>query len=129
MELPDTKGFWEDKVPGVSKEAIKADCARPETISYLKKHGIPRLKAAKKWKGSVEDGITHLRKFKKIVVHPRCKEFAKECRLYRYKIDPKTDEVTRKIIDANNHCIDACRYGLDKQITKKGSDYKKLNQW
>ena len=128
LELDDTKAYWESKIPGCSRMPIKGDCSRPETISYLKKHGVPLLKAAKKWKGSVEDGITYLRKYKKIIIHSRCKEAAKEARLYRYKIDPRTDEVTKKIIDKNNHCIDSWRYAHDKLIKRSGIDYKKFNR-
>lgn len=128
LELDDTKREWEEKMPGCAKRVIKSDNARPETISYLKRHGIPLLKAAPKWKGSVEDGITHLRSYKKIVIHTRCKNAQKEARMYRYKLDPRTGDVTKKIIDKNNHSVDSWRYGLDKLIKRSGIDYKTFNQ-
>ncbi|MDR0805957.1 MAG: phage terminase large subunit [Enterobacteriaceae bacterium] len=106
-------------IPEARKWAIKADSARPETISKLKKEGF-NISAAKKWAGSVEDGITHLRGFKKIIIHPRCKETAKEARLYSYKTDRITGEVLPVIVDANNHCWDAVRYGLDGYIKSRG---------
>ena len=129
LELDDTVEYWEKEIfTGFCKEIIWSDCARPETVSYLKRHGIPRLKAAKKWKGSVEDGITHLRKYKRIIIHPRCKNAIKEARMYRYKIDPRTDEVTKKIIDKYNHSIDSWRYGLGKLIKRRGINYKAFNK-
>ncbi|MDE9549239.1 PBSX family phage terminase large subunit [Xenorhabdus bovienii] len=114
VELDHMPAFY-DKIPEVRKWPIKADSARPETISYLRRQGF-NISAAKKWQGSVEDGITYLRGFKQIIIHPRCKETAKEARLYSYKTDRITGEVLPVIEDANNHCWDASRYGLDGYI-------------
>lgn len=119
VELDHMPAFY-DKIPEARKWPIKADSARPETISYLKRQGF-NISAAKKWQGSVEDGITHLRGFKQIIIHPRCKETAKEARLYSYKTDRITGEVLPVILDANNHCWDAVRYGLDGYITQKSN--------
>ncbi|MEX6631462.1 PBSX family phage terminase large subunit [Providencia rettgeri] len=119
VELDHMPAFY-DKIPEARKWPIKADSARPETISYLKRQGF-NISAAKKWQGSVEDGITHLRGFKQIIIHPRCKETAKEARLYSYKTDRITGEVLPVILDDNNHCWDAVRYGLDGYITQKSN--------
>ncbi|EPC7542456.1 PBSX family phage terminase large subunit [Morganella morganii] len=117
VELDHMPAFY-DKIPEARKWPIKADSARPETISYLRRQGF-NISAAKKWQGSVEDGITFLRGFKQIIIHPRCKETAKEARLYSYKTDRITGEVLPVIADANNHCWDASRYGLDGYIAQK----------
>jgi len=114
VELDEMPGFY-NKVPESRKWSIKGDSSRPETISYLKRKGF-KISAAKKWQGSVEDGIAFLRGFKKIIIHPRCKETAKEARLYSYKIDKITGEVLPVIADNNNHCWDAIRYSLDGYI-------------
>ncbi|MEY0163175.1 PBSX family phage terminase large subunit [Providencia rettgeri] len=114
VELDHMPAFY-DEIPEARKWPIKADSARPETISYLKRQGF-NISAAKKWQGSVEDGITYLRGFKQIIIHPRCKETAKEARLYSYKTDRITGEVLPVIEDAYNHCWDAVRYGLDGYI-------------
>ncbi|WP_337051354.1 PBSX family phage terminase large subunit [Proteus terrae] len=119
VELDYMPAFY-DKIPESRKWPIKADSARPETISYLKRQGF-NISAAKKWQGSVEDGITHLRGFKQIIIHPRCKETAKEARLYSYKTDRITGEVLPVIEDKNNHCWDAVRYGLDGYIKGRTS--------
>ncbi|WP_163827296.1 PBSX family phage terminase large subunit [Proteus vulgaris] len=119
VELDHMPAFY-DKIPESRKWPIKADSARPETISYLKHQGF-NISAAKKWQGSVEDGVTHLRGFKQIIIHPRCKETAKEARLYSYKTDRITGEVLPVIEDKNNHCWDAVRYGLDGYITQKSN--------
>ncbi|MGI3480458.1 PBSX family phage terminase large subunit [Providencia stuartii] len=117
VELDHMPAFY-DEIPEARKWPIKADSARPETISYLKRQGF-NISAAKKWQGSVEDGITYLRGFKQIIIHPRCKETAKEARLYSYETDRITGEVLPVIEDAYNHCWDAVRYGLDGYITQK----------
>ncbi|EMD1716129.1 PBSX family phage terminase large subunit [Providencia stuartii] len=119
VELDHMPAFY-DEISEARKWPIKADSARPETISYLKRQGF-NISAAKKWQGSVEDGITHLRGFKQIIIHPRCKETAKEARLYSYKTDRITGEVLPVIEDAYNHCWDAVRYGLDGYITQKSN--------
>ncbi|MEQ1969292.1 PBSX family phage terminase large subunit [Xenorhabdus nematophila] len=114
VELDHMPAFYE-QVPESRKWPIKADSARPETISYLRRQGF-NIAAAKKWQGSVEDGITYLRGFTKIIIHPRCKHTAKEARLYSYKTDRITGEVLPTIEDKHNHCWDAARYGLDGYI-------------
>lgn len=62
-----------DKVPGSRDWAIRADSARPETISYLQRHGFPSIRSADKGAGSVADGIEFLKSYD-IVVHPRCRQ-------------------------------------------------------
>ena len=114
VELDEMPSFY-DSVPESRKWLIKGDSSRPETISYIKRKGF-NISAAKKWQGSVEDGISFLRGFKKIIIHPRCKHTAEEAKLYCYKTDRVTEEVLPIIEDKNNHCWDAIRYGLDGYI-------------
>ena len=110
--------LW-NKVPGVKEWPIKADAARPETISFMRGKGYS-VSGAEKWPGSVEDGIAHLRSFRKIIVHPRCKKWWWESRNYKYKKDRVTGEILPIIIDKNNHCIDDARYALDGYIQRRG---------
>ena len=107
-------------VPGADKWPIKADAARPETISYLANRCGFRIEAAKKWQGSVEDGIAYLKGFERIIIDPRCKHTADEFRLYSYKVDKTTGEVLPVILDKNNHLVDSLRYALDGYITNPG---------
>ena len=97
---------------------IKADNARPETISYMKRQGY-RISAAKKWQGSIEDGIEFLKSYD-IVVNPRCRHTIDELAHYSYKIDKQTGDVLPVIVDAWNHCLDSLRYSLDGLIKGKG---------
>lgn len=109
-------------VPGADKWPIKADAARPETISYLANRAGFRISAAKKWQGSIEDGIAYLKSFDKIIIHPRCKHTAEEFRLYSYKVDKTTNEVLPIIVDKWNHVIDGIRYALSDYITTPGME-------
>ena len=122
IEINELPAFY-DSVPESRKWQIWADNARPETISYLKKQGGFRIAGADKWKGSVEDGIAHLRGFDKIVIHERCKHAAEEARLYRYKTDKTTNEILPVVEDANNHIWDAVRYSLNGYIKHKGKGW------
>lgn len=119
VELDEMDALYRS-VPGSRLWPIHADAARPETISFLANRCGYRISAAKKWSGSVEDGVAHLKSFEKIVVHPRCKHTADEFKLYSYKVDKVTQEVLPVFLDKNNHCIDALRYALDGYITKPG---------
>jgi phage terminase large subunit len=118
--------LWKREVPGCVDGVIRADCSRPETISYVRRTGNLRVQAAKKWEGSIEDGIKFLRSFEKIVVHSRCEQFQIECKFYRYKVDKLTQDVLRDIVDAFNHGWDAVRYALEPLIGAKQSIYDLL---
>lgn len=109
-----------DAVPDARAATIRADNARPETISYMQRHGYGGIMACEKWDGSVEDGIAFLRQFRRIVIHPRCPKTFQESRLYSYKKDRLTGDITTTIIDAHNHAFDAIRYGLGPMIQQSG---------
>ena len=119
VELTDFDKFY-DRIEGSRIGKIYGDNSRPETISYIRRLGF-RIRACDKWAGSVQDGIAFLRGFKKIIIHPRCKETIKECRYYQYKVDARTGKITTEIVDKHNHCLDAIRYALGDKIKKRGS--------
>ncbi len=89
-----------------------ADSARPETISYLKRNGYPRMQPSVKGSGSVEDGIEFLKSFD-IVIHPRCTWTHREFLHYSWKVDKRTNEILPVLEDKDNHVIDAARYALE----------------
>lgn len=103
VELDETPQLF-DSIETSRKWAIKADSARPETISYMKRQGF-KIEAAKKWAGSVEDGLAILKSFDKIIIHPRCVHAADEFYKYSYKVDKNNGDVLPIVVDANNHCI------------------------
>ncbi len=121
LELDHTAGFLKERVPDIEKYILRADSARPESISYLKRNGVPRIEGVKKWSGSVEDGIEHIKSYRKIYIHPRCKETLREFRLYSYKTDRLTGDVLPTVLDEHNHYIDAIRYALNPLIQSKNA--------
>ena len=90
---------------------IVADSARPELIDHLRRQGF-RIRAAKKGKNSVEEGLAFLQN-RDIVVHPRCRHAIDELTLYSFKTDPLTGEILPVPEDRHNHVIDALRYAVE----------------
>lgn len=117
LELDDTSAFILGRMPELALHSVRADCARPESISYLRRHGIPTIKGVKKWGGSVEDGVAFIKSFEHVIIHSDCPETAREFRLYSYKQDRLSGDIMPKIVDANNHYIDALRYALEPMIS------------
>jgi len=109
-----------DSVPGARDHTIRADSARPETISHMASRGF-RCVGAPKWSGSVEDGVSWLRSHEEIVIHPRCKRASDEARLWSYKVDRLTGDPLPKLEDAHNHVWDAVRYACAPMIQRKAT--------
>jgi len=125
LELDGTADYIEKRIPGYCSHAVRADCSRPESISYLSrvrrdknddgstpKH-MPRIEGVKKGAGSVEDGIAFIKSFDEVVIHPSCTQTSEEWRKYSYKIDKATGDIMPVIVDAWNHYIDAVRYAIE----------------
>ena len=107
-----------DRIPGSKKNKIEADNARPESISLVRRQGY-NIVSCKKWKGSVEDGVEYIRGFRRVYIHTRCKQTAREFTKYSYKVDKHSGNILPIIMDEFNHYIDALRYALGPRITQK----------
>ena len=105
-------------MPEARRWPINADNSRPELIKYLRRRRFA-IRAAKKWPGSIEDGIRWLREIG-LNIHPTCVHTLREATLYSYKQDPLTGEILPVIMDKHNHCFDALRYAFDGPIRGKG---------
>jgi len=117
-------------VPDAERWPTVADSARPETISYMVRHGFPKMLAAIKGAKSLEEGVEFLKSFD-IVVHPRCKHLIDELTLYSYETDPLTGQVLPKLKDKDNHVIDALRYaceGARRTVTRKKAEPVQFRQ-
>lgn len=99
-------------IPEAEKWPMVGDTSRPETISYLRRHGFPKIAAAVKGARSVEEGVGFLQSYD-IIVHPRCTHVIDELTLYSYKTDPLTQLVLPVLADKDNHMIDALRYATE----------------
>lgn len=107
LEIDDLPDLF-DIIPGSRKTLIRADSSRPELVKYMRRKKFI-IKGAKKWAGSIEDGIGTLRSHS-LVIHPSCEQTIREMQLYTHKVETLTGEVLPDIVDANNHCCDAMRY-------------------
>lgn len=117
LELDDTPNFLMRNIPGIENYKIRADNARPESISFVRRKGLPGTVGEPKLK--IEDGISWIKSLKKIIIHPDCRETIKEFRLYKYKVDKRTGDVLPVIEDKYNHYIDAIRYAVKPLIKFK----------
>jgi phage terminase large subunit len=108
-----------DSVPDSRKFVTRADCSRPETISFLQRHGFQRFVGCEKGPGSVEDGVEFLRSFEKIVIHPRCPRTSEEARLWSFRQNQAGD-VLPDLRPGWDHCWDAIRYALEPLIKQSG---------
>lgn len=112
-EIDATPALFDKLDDGYARRwTIRADSARPETISYIRRNGYPNIQPARKGPGSVNEGVTFLQSYD-IVVHPRCRHAIDELTLYSFKTDPLTGEVLPILEDDKNHVIDALRYAVE----------------
>ena len=98
------------KYKGYSKETITADSAEPKSIDDIKSKGIYRIKAAKKGKDSILNGIQNIQDYK-IIIHPKCENFLIE--INNYVWSNKNGVTINKPIDDFNHLQDALRYAME----------------
>ena len=118
IDLDETPALF-DTIETARKWPIKADNARPETISFMRRRGF-NISAAKKWQGSIEDGIEFLKSYD-IVIHPRCRHTIDEFNHYSYKVDKQTGEVLPIVVDSFNHILDGLRYSLVDLMRGRGT--------
>ncbi len=112
--------FFDRSIPMARLYSTRCDDARPETISYMQRHGYPKMCATQKWADSVADGVSYLRQFEQIVISPNCPHAIEEARLWAYKVDKKSGDVLPDLKPGNDHCWDAVRYALAPLIRNTG---------
>jgi PBSX family phage terminase large subunit len=101
-------------------EIVTADSAEPKSISDMKSYGGYGFRPAKKGPDSIQYSMKWLQSLNHIYIDPkRCPETFKEFIEYEYERD-KEDEIVSGYPDANNHHIDACRYGLERYWSRRG---------
>ena len=99
---------------GYGKEMITADSAEPKSIARLFELGLRNIKAARKGKDSINNGIDFIQDYE-IIIHPRCVNFITEISNYTWDED-KFGKKLNKPIDDFNHLMDAMRYALEGLI-------------
>lgn len=99
-------------------EVIVCDCAEPKSIQELKQLGINAIPCTK-GKDSINYGIRWLQSLN-IVIDKSLTEVINEFTIYRYQED-KEGNVLPKPVDRDNHCIDAIRYALFREMEWNGA--------
>ncbi|MCW6683044.1 PBSX family phage terminase large subunit [Aerococcaceae bacterium NML160702] len=107
---------------GYAYSDLIADSAEPKSIAELKnEHNIRRIKGAKKGADSVEYGEKWLDDLEAIVIDPvRTPNIAREFENIDYQTDRDGNPKTR-LIDKDNHTIDATRYAFEDDMRNKKS--------
>jgi phage terminase large subunit len=106
---------------GYRKERIRADCAEPKSIDRLRELGMSNIRAARKGKDSVNNGIDYIQDFE-IIVHPKCVNFLTEISNYTWGED-KFGKRLNIPTDDFNHLMDAMRYGMEDFIRGKSFSF------
>jgi phage terminase large subunit len=100
-----------------SRDIIIVDSSEPRLIDEIKRAGFPLARGVKKGKDSVNWGIDLVKKYR-IVVPKSNTNLIEE--LYSYEwVDDGNGGVTNVPVDANNHLLDAMRYGVMEQMNAK----------
>jgi phage terminase large subunit len=99
---------------GYAKEKITADSAEPKSIDRLRELGLSNIRAARKGKDSVNNGIDFIQDFK-IIIHPRCVNFLTEISNYTWDKDKFGKKINVPIGDFN-HLMDSMRYAMEELI-------------
>ena len=93
----------------------KRSDALAKSIEEIRRLGISRIKAARKGKDSVLNGIQFIQQFDHII-HPRCVNTILEKNNYAW--DTRDGRQLNIPIDDFNHLMDAERYAVEKYATK-----------
>lgn len=97
---------------------ITADSAEPRTNNELGELGL-RIVGAKKGPGSIEHGMKWLQDLEEIIIDPyRCPNTKREFTTYELERD-SNGNLKGKYPDKNNHSIDASRYALEDELSRK----------
>lgn len=98
-------------------ELVMCDSAEPKSIDELKEYDISAW-GAKKGAGSVEYGEKWLADLEAIVIDPeRTPNISREFEMIDYDTDRDGNPLSR-LVDKNNHTIDATRYAFSNDMKK-----------
>jgi phage terminase large subunit len=99
------------------RDILIVDSAEPRLIDEIKRGGFPLARGVKKGKDSIQWGIDLVKQYR--IVVPKINTNLIE-ELYSYEwVDDGNGGVTNIPVDANNHLLDALRYGVMEQLNAK----------
>jgi phage terminase large subunit len=95
----------------IQEEQIIADCEDPKAIQFYKQEGF-KIRGCKKFAGSRLANTKKVKRFRKIVVSPECKNTVRELKTLTYAKDSK-DQLIYDEFNIDPHTFSAIWYGLD----------------
>lgn len=104
-----------DSIEGAREFVTRADNSRPEMISYLRRNGYSRVVACQKWAGCVEDRVSYLRSFHRIIIDPSCKNIIQEGKSWSWKTN-KAGDILNVLMPGHDHGWDAVGYAVEPHI-------------
>lgn len=119
VKLGNTKAAKEIRKLNPMNDYITADSEEPRAIATLNELGL-RVIPAKKGPGSVDYGMEYLSdEIEEIIIDPkRCPNATREFTGYELEQD-KYGNFKGSYPDANNHTIDAVRYGMEDDMIRR----------
>ncbi len=114
-----TATYLMEKKGVTAADMIIADSAEPKSVEDYRSFGLT-CRGVEKGPGSVEYSMKWLQSLAEIIIDPKtCPGTAKEFSEYEYE-RTKDGEIISGYPDANNHSIDAVRYGMFPMWRKRG---------
>jgi phage terminase large subunit len=110
LTVPDLIGLLKQEIKG--KAFIYCDAAEPKTIEEIYKAGFNVVPSDK----DVWAGIVGVKSFPLFIRHGS-QNLIKELQGYKWKKD-KNDNILEEPVKANDHLLDALRYGIFTHLTK-----------
>ncbi len=107
--------FERIQAKGYAKEQITADSAEPKSIDELKALGLRRVRAARKGRDSISNGIQNIQNYE-LIIAPQCVNFLHEIGGYAWKVDHAGTKLNVPS-DDDNHLMDAMRYAMEELTT------------
>lgn len=109
----------DEKYPWLKKYIIRADRAEPKTIKFFRDFGYLML-PSHKWNGSRLANTKKVKRFKKIIISPKCINCKKELQYLTFKQD-RNGNIIQDEFTIDPHTFSAIWYALD---TYEVSDLK-----
>lgn len=94
------------------KKPIFADSASPKDIQYYRQEGF-NMYACRKYPGSRLQNTKKIKRFKKIVCSPKCRNAIRELKDLTYAKDSKGNVIYDEF-NIDSHCMSALWYALDQ---------------
>lgn len=111
-QMTDDKTAKELEALGLQDEQIVADCEDPKAIAFYRQNGF-RIRGCHKFPGSRLANTRKIKRFRRIICSPNCKNAVRELSTLIYKKDARTDATIYDEFNIDPHTFSAIWYALD----------------